>query len=181
VLSGKWYYEAEILTPGTIKIGWSQISSHPDNEIGFDASSYALDGCLARKSNGTTEPFGKKWAVGDIVGVMIDLQDHTISFSLNGELMLDKLGSETAFSGITTAEAYVPSFTLAVGQKVRLNFGQDVHSLKYFTNCGLQEGYEPFCVNMTRPITMWYSKRVPTFMTVHPDNESIEVARLNTR
>lgn len=119
--------------------------------------------------------------MGDILGVMIDLQDRTISYSLNGELMLDKLGSETAFSSISADEAYVPSFTLAVGQKVRLNFGQDVHSLKYFTNCGLQEGYEPFCVNMNRPITMWYSKRIPTFMTVNSTNESIEVSRLNLR
>jgi hypothetical protein len=29
---------------------------------------------------------------------------------------------------------------------VRLNFGHDVDTFKYFTMCGLQEGYEPFCV-----------------------------------
>lgn len=28
----------------------------------------------------------------------------------------------------------------------RLTFGQDVNTLKFFTTCGLQEGYEPFCV-----------------------------------
>lgn len=36
--------------------------------------------------------------------------------------------------------------TLGAGQKARLNFGQDSNTLKYFTTCGLQEGYEPFCV-----------------------------------
>jgi len=29
---------------------------------------------------------------------------------------------------------------------IRLNFGHDVDTFKYFTMCGLQEGYEPFCV-----------------------------------
>jgi len=36
--------------------------------------------------------------------------------------------------------------TLAAGQKGKFNFGQDSNSLKFFTTCGLQEGYEPFCV-----------------------------------
>lgn len=41
---------------------------------------------------------------------------------------------------------YVPGFTMGFNQQGKVNFGQDVNSLKYFTCCGLQEGYEPFCV-----------------------------------
>merc|ERR1712098_481994 len=53
--------------------------------------------------------------------------------------------------------------TLGVGQKAKLIFGQDINQLKYFTTYGLQEGYEPFCVNMERPVTFWYTKDQPTF------------------
>ena len=68
------------------------------------------------------------------------------AFSLNGELMMDSLGQEIAFRNIETGEGYVPAMTLGRHQQAKLNFGQDVNTLKYFTFCGLQEGYEPFCV-----------------------------------
>ncbi|KAJ8982741.1 hypothetical protein NQ317_014039 [Molorchus minor] len=84
------------------------------------------------------------------------------SFSLNGELLMDALGGETTFADVQ-GDNFVPAFTLGVGQKARLCFGQDVNSLKYFTMCGLQEGYEPFCVNMNRAVTYWYTKDQPIF------------------
>ena len=54
-------------------------------------------------------------------------------------------------------------YLLQVGQKCRLNFGHDVDTFKFFTMCGLQEGYEPFCVNMTRSVTFWYTKELSIF------------------
>lgn len=51
-----------------------------------------------------------------------------------------------AFDNVVAADGFVPAMTFGPGQKARLNFGQDSNSLKYFTTCGLQEGYEPFCV-----------------------------------
>jgi ryanodine receptor 2 len=68
-------------------------------------------------------------------------------FSLNGELLMDALGGETSFADVhAEGVGFVPACTLGVGQKARLTYGQDVDSLKFFTTCGLQEGYEPFCV-----------------------------------
>lgn len=63
-----------------------------------------------------------------------------------------------------------------------MNFGKDVSTLKYFTICGLQEGYEPFAVNMNRDVTMWLSKRLPQFVPVPPNHQHIEVrgVTLNT-
>lgn len=58
---------------------------------------------------------------------------------------MDALGGETTFADVQ-GDNFVPAFTLGVGQKAKLVFGQDVTTLKYFTMCGLQEGYEPFCV-----------------------------------
>ena len=60
--------------------------------------------------------------------------------------MMDSLGQEIAFRNIPTDDGYVPAMTLGRHQQAKLNFGQDVNTLKYFTVCGLQEGYEPFCV-----------------------------------
>jgi ryanodine receptor 2 len=53
--------------------------------------------------------------------------------------------------------------TLAAGQRGKFNFGQDSNSLKFFTTCGLQEGYDPFWGNMFRPMPFWYAKRLHRF------------------
>ena len=111
---------------------------------------------------GMSDTYGKVWQVGDIVGVFLDIADHTISFSLNGELLVDPTAGDAAFAEVV-GEAFVPACTLDIAQRCRINFGHDVDTLKYFTMCGLQEGYEPFCVNMTRPVTFWYTKHQPIF------------------
>lgn len=74
---------------------------------------------------------------------------------------------------------FVPAFTFATGQKAKLMFGQDVNNLKYFTVCGLQEGFEPFCVNMNRNVTFWYNKDEAIFTNVDDMPESpIDVTRI---
>ena len=85
------------------------------------------------------------------------------SFSLNGELLVDPAAGDAAFGDVHADGSFVPAFTLCTGQKCRLNFGHNVDSLRFFTMCGLQEGYEPFCVNMTRSVTFWYTKSLPIF------------------
>ena len=70
---------------------------------------------------------------------------------------------------------FIPVCSLGVAQVGRMNFGKDVSTLKYFTICGLQEGYEPFAVNTNRDITMWLSKRLPQFLQVPSSHEHIEV------
>lgn len=91
---------------------------------------------------------------------------------------MDSMGSETAFTDIQ-GEEFVPAFTLGIGQRARLIFGQDVNALKYFTSCGLQEGYEPFCVNMSRQMTYWYTRDQPIFENNDDFADSpIEVTRI---
>ncbi|XP_050357860.1 ryanodine receptor isoform X7 [Nymphalis io] len=163
VSSGKWYFEFEILTTGPMRVGWAHADMAPGMMLGQDENSWAFDGYNEEKVySGSTESFGKQWAMGDVVGVFLDLIDKTISFSLNGELLMDALGGETTFADVQ-GDNFVPACTLGVGQKARLSYGQDVNSLKYFTTCGLQEGYEPFCVNMKRDVTHWYTKDQPIF------------------
>ncbi|XP_050722291.1 ryanodine receptor-like isoform X2 [Eriocheir sinensis] len=179
VTSGKWYFEMEVLTSGPMRIGWVEVNSQPGKELGSDDKSWAFDGFRHTKNfMAVTENYGRRVQVGDIVGVMLDLHDRTISFSLNGELMMDASGSETAFNEVQ-GDAFVPACTLGVGQRAHLVFGQDINQLKFFTTYGLQEGYEPFCVNMERPVTFWYTKDQPIFENNDDFHDStIEVTRI---
>ncbi|XP_025830516.1 ryanodine receptor [Agrilus planipennis] len=179
VSSGKWYFEFEILTAGPMRVGWAKADCAPGNMLGSDENTWAFDGYSMRKVHGgVSELFGIKYQVGDIIGIFLDEIDHTISFSLNGELLMDALGGETTFADVH-GDNFVPACTLNVGQKAKLNFGQDVSTLKFFTTCGLQEGYEPFCVNMKRPVTYWYTKDQPIFENTDdiPDTK-IDVTRI---
>ncbi|XP_039954485.1 ryanodine receptor isoform X18 [Bactrocera tryoni] len=165
VTSGKWYFEFEVLTAGPMRVGWARADCHPGTMLGSDDSSWAFDGHNVTKMHGgSVEHFGVRYEEGDVIGCFIDALERTISFSLNGELLMDALGGETTFAEVSAeGVGFVPACTLGVGQKARLIYGQDVDSLKFFTTCGLQEGYEPFCVNMRRPVTHWYTKDQPIF------------------
>lgn len=70
---------------------------------------------------------------------------------------------------------FVPVCSVGVCQVARLNLGKSVGTLKYFTICGLQEGYEPFAVNMNRDVTMWISKRLPQFVPIPTNHQHIQV------
>ncbi|CAI5451931.1 unnamed protein product [Caenorhabditis angaria] len=180
VNAGKWYFEFEILTAGYMKIGWMDIGSTPEIQLGADDRSYAFDGFLGRKWHQGPESYGKEWKIGDVVGCFLDLNDRTISFSLNGELLLDPSGSEMAFDNVVCGDGLVPAMTLGSGQRGRLNFGQQSNSLKFFTTCGLQEGYEPFCVNMYRTMPMWFAKQLPRFEDISElkSGSILEVSRI---
>ncbi|XP_023320280.1 ryanodine receptor isoform X3 [Eurytemora carolleeae] len=175
VSSGKWYYEVEVLTPGSVCVGWALTEACPDASLGGDESSWSYDGSKEEKLHGgVNDTYGKKWQVGDTIGVFLDTNDRTIVFSLNGELLVDPSAGDAAFSEIQ-GETFVPACTLGIGQKCRLNFGHDVDTFKYFTMCGLQEGYEPFCVNMVRAVTFWYTKELSSF----ENNEDLDAPKID--
>uniref|UniRef100_A0A8C1G5K8 Ryanodine receptor 1a (skeletal) n=1 Tax=Cyprinus carpio TaxID=7962 RepID=A0A8C1G5K8_CYPCA len=88
-------------------------------------------------------------------------------------------GSEMAFKDIEIGEGFIPVCSLGLSQVGRINLGQNVSSLRYFTICGLQEGFEPFAINMKRDITMWFSKSLPQFVPVPTDHPHIEVSRVD--
>lgn len=70
---------------------------------------------------------------------------------------------------------FVPICSLGLSQIGRMNLGMDASTFKFYTMCGLQEGFEPFAVNMNRDVAMWFSKRLPTFVNVPKDHPQIEV------
>uniref|UniRef100_A0A3B4UZ35 Ryanodine receptor 2 n=1 Tax=Seriola dumerili TaxID=41447 RepID=A0A3B4UZ35_SERDU len=179
VNAGKWYFELEVLTAGEMRVGWARPGCLPDQELGSDDQAFVFDGFKVQRWHQGNEHFGRAWQMGDVVGCMVDLNEHTMMFTLNGEVLLDDSGSELTFKDFEAGEGFIPVCSLGVCQVGRMNFGKDVSTLKYFTICGLQEGYEPFAVNMNRDVTMWLSKRLPQFVPVPHSHQHIEVTRID--
>ncbi|XP_035136413.2 ryanodine receptor 2 isoform X13 [Callithrix jacchus] len=179
VKAGRWYFEFEAVTAGDMRVGWSRPGCQPDQELGSDERAFAFDGFKAQRWHQGNEHYGRSWQAGDVVGCMVDMNEHTMMFTLNGEILLDDSGSELAFKDFDVGDGFIPVCSLGVAQVGRMNFGKDVSTLKYFTICGLQEGYEPFAVNTNRDITMWLSKRLPQFLQVPSNHEHIEVTRID--
>ncbi|XP_030255117.1 ryanodine receptor 2 isoform X5 [Sparus aurata] len=179
VNAGKWYFELEVLTAGEMRVGWARPGCLPDQELGSDDQAFVFDGFKVQRWHQGNEHFGRAWQTGDVVGCMVDLNEHTMMFTLNGEVLLDDSGSELAFKDFEVFGGFIPVCSLGVCQVGRMNFGKDVSTLKFFTICGLQEGYEPFAVNMNREVTMWLSKRLPQFVPVPTNHQHIEVTRID--
>ncbi|NXV59061.1 RYR2 protein, partial [Molothrus ater] len=179
VKAGKWYFEFEVVTAGDMRVGWTRPGCLPDQELGSDEEAFVFDGFKAQRWHQGNEHFGRSWLAGDVVGCMVDMNEHTMMFTLNGEILLDDSGSELAFKDFEVADGFLPVCSLGPSQVGRMNFGKDVSTLKYFTICGLQEGYEPFAVNTNRDITIWLSKRLPQFLPVPQNHEHIEVMRID--
>uniref|UniRef100_A0A8C0IRV2 E3 ubiquitin-protein ligase RNF123 n=1 Tax=Chelonoidis abingdonii TaxID=106734 RepID=A0A8C0IRV2_CHEAB len=121
VYKGKWIYEVLISSQGLMQIGWCTLNCRFNQEegVGDTPDSYAYDGNRVRKWNVTTTNYGKSWAAGDIVSCLIDLDEGTIDFCLNGV----SLG--TAFDNITRGAgmAYFPAISLSFKESVAFNFG----------------------------------------------------------
>lgn len=76
---------------------------------------------------------------------------------------------------------FIPVCSFGLAQVGRMNLGKDASTFKYYTMCGLQEGFQPFAVNMNREVTMWFSKRLPTFVNVPKDHNHIAVRSKQTK
>ncbi|XP_065916546.1 ryanodine receptor 2-like isoform X2 [Dysidea avara] len=184
---GKWYYEVKIHTPGMIRVGWTRPHLPAGVAVGSDHNSYAFDGYAACKWHVTSERFGKRWKVGNVVGCYLDLEELTMMFAVNGK-MLYTGNEEAAFRGFEIGAGFVPAITTAVGQNVAVHFGKPVvgwDTLTYYNNCS---GYFPVCKNMCDNIPLWYSttcgRYEPIVESHHPtlsvvcDNDNITI--LNT-
>uniref|UniRef100_UPI00358EA68B ryanodine receptor 2-like n=1 Tax=Myxine glutinosa TaxID=7769 RepID=UPI00358EA68B len=179
VMSGKWYFEFEAVTEGDMRVGWARPGCVPDRDLGSDDQAFVFDGFKAQRWHQGMEHFGRAWQCGDIVGCLVDLSDHCMMFTLNGEVLLNDLGSEFTFRDFEIGEGFIPICSIGMSQVGRLNFGRNAKGFKFFTICGLQEGYEPFAVNMNRDVPMWYTKRLPQFISLQDDHEHYEVTRID--
>ncbi|XP_061698948.1 ryanodine receptor 3-like [Syngnathoides biaculeatus] len=179
VKTGKWYFEFEVVTGGDMRVGWARPGCKPDVELGTDNLAFVFDGYRGHCLNIGGRLFGRCWHSGDVVGCMINMEDKSMIFTLNGEILITNKGSELCFTDFETEDGFIPVCSLGLAQVGRMNLGKDAGTFKYYTMCGLQEGFEPFAVNMNRELTMWFSKRLPTFVDVPTDHNHITVTRID--
>lgn len=65
--------------------------------------------------------------------------------------------------------------SVGVNQVGRLNLGRQVDSLQCFNVCGLQEGYQPFAVKMSRDPALWMSWKQAQFTSIMSDDHNLQV------
>ncbi|XP_029456052.1 LOW QUALITY PROTEIN: ryanodine receptor 3 [Rhinatrema bivittatum] len=179
VKSGKWYFEFEAVTGGDMRVGWSRPGCRPDIELGVDDQAFVFEGAKGQRWHTCSTFFGRTWHPSDVVGCMINMEDKSMIFTLNGELLITNKGSELAFTDFETENGFLPVCSLGLSQIGRMNLGMDASTFKYYTMCGLQEGFKPYAVNMNRDVATWFSKRLPTFVNVPKDHPHVEVIRID--
>ncbi|KAG9347302.1 hypothetical protein JZ751_004869 [Albula glossodonta] len=77
VKTGKWYFEFEALTGGDMR---------------------------GRRFHMGSRFFGRSWNKGDVVGCMINMEDKSMIFTLNGEILITNKGSELCFTDFETED-----------------------------------------------------------------------------
>uniref|UniRef100_H2Y883 Ryanodine receptor 3-like n=1 Tax=Ciona savignyi TaxID=51511 RepID=H2Y883_CIOSA len=179
VCAGKWYFEFTIETQGVMKVGWVDPDCLPSVDLGSNHQAYVFDGVNALKLNDGSETFGQRWKPGDVVGCLLDFSERKIFFSLNGELLVDRCGHETAFRNLPSDLTLVPAVSLSVDQRGTLNLGKDPDSFQFYSTVGQKEGYQPFAAGMRCGVAMWFTKNLPSFCNLDPVHGNIEVKRLS--
>jgi hypothetical protein len=120
--TGKWYWEGEWLTNGggsNPVIGIAQAgfenTQGADGELGYRTTGNKFD------EEATEIAYGASWTIGDVIGVVVDMDAGTIGFYKNG------VSQGTAFTTVLTAltQPVKPMFRVNVANDVlSLNFGQ---------------------------------------------------------
>ncbi|XP_075257500.1 ryanodine receptor 2-like isoform X3 [Convolutriloba macropyga] len=172
VSKGKLYYEFEPLTHGYMMLGWAHKGVSASKLPACDPTAFLFNGYKGEKQNEMGEKFGKVWSKGDIVGCFIDIEQRSIGFSLNGQMMMDVTGRESAFDHFDIAGGIVPVFCLARGERAKVNFGNDPNSLRFYFANAYHQGFMPLCFEHKHPLPLWVSLRTPHFRNVESDESS---------
>ena len=102
--TGKWYYEAELITDGCLQIRWADSSflghcqADRGDGCGDGPSSWAFDGWRRYRWHCSATEWGCRWKKGDIVGCLLDMDKKELRFTLNGRRG-EEIGMGLAFSG----------------------------------------------------------------------------------
>ncbi|XP_050989248.1 ryanodine receptor 2 [Labeo rohita] len=179
VHDGKWYFEFEAVTDGEMKVGWARPGCKPDVDLGSDDQAFVFDGSKGQWWHGGAERLGGRWKKGDVIGCLLDLTTCTMMVTLNGELLLNTRGSELAVKDFNKSDGFLPVCSIGINQVGRLNLGHQIDSLRYFSVCGLHEGYHPFGLNMSKEIPLWMNWREPLFIPIPNDHPNIQVIRVD--
>lgn len=152
IYAGKYGYEVELKTDGIIQIGWATKSCRFDPEagtgVGDDRHSYAYDGRRKKRWHGELKEnndYGDDWIEGDIITVLLDLDNGTISYLQNG------ISLGVAFRNIDTTQQWFPAISVATNQGCRVVFGDALVALRH-----LPSGYM-CCGEIATSLEKWKS------------------------
>uniref|UniRef100_A0A146LYJ7 RING finger and SPRY domain-containing protein 1 n=2 Tax=Lygus hesperus TaxID=30085 RepID=A0A146LYJ7_LYGHE len=129
VVEGSWFFEATLLSPGVMQIGWatkhSKFLNHEGYGIGDDEHSLAYDGCrelLWHNAKSTPVP-DSQWSDGDTVGCLLQIATPSVpitkvTFYLNGRMV-----ASTQINFKTTSNEFYAGASFMSFQQCRFNFG----------------------------------------------------------
>ncbi len=124
LMSGKWYYEFTILKKGVAQVGWADLdfvgSTKDGVGVGDDKHSWGVD--LERKLlwfNGKKD-YGKAWKNKSVIGCAVDVDNRSISFSLDGDW---KYPMGVAAENMDFVAGLIPGVTLNPSS-IQVNFGK---------------------------------------------------------
>jgi hypothetical protein len=124
---GSWYYEVTLITNGIMQIGFANKSAsflnHQGCGIGDDHFSVGYDGCRNLIWYNASHHSIKRqtpWKEGDVIGFLLDICKKTISFYLNGKLVVTH---GDFFRKVT--KGIFPAASFMSYQQVLFNFGRD--------------------------------------------------------
>ena len=130
VTSGKWYAEIKCIDDGgntDLKIGVEHASPDQTTIDGVHRVIQSWNGYKA--SGGSAASFGDSYADGDIIGVLLDMDNGTIKFSKNGTMMAS---SASAYTDLISAMPESGWAFFAYGYdnaNVQANFGNPPFSI----------------------------------------------------
>nr|KAJ3422335.1 hypothetical protein HK105_000154 [Polyrhizophydium stewartii] len=120
---GRYSYDFVIRTSNIMQIGWASEKCHFNSEagtgVGDDEHSYAYDGHRMKRWHAELDnnSYGRSWSPGDTVTSVIDLDQCTITYYLNGESM------GVAFESIDPWQTWYPAVSLSSDQMGLFRFG----------------------------------------------------------
>jgi len=84
VLRGKYQYEVKLTSGSLLRVGWAALRTK--RVLGNDAHSFGYGGTAKKSNSGKYEDYGEKYEgeVGSVLSCLIDRQEQTISFCING-------------------------------------------------------------------------------------------------
>lgn len=70
----------------------------------FEYEYYLLSHSQGHRLHQGSRLFGRCWHAGDVVGCMINMEDKSMIFTLNGEILITNKGSELCFADFETED-----------------------------------------------------------------------------
>jgi ATP-dependent RNA helicase DDX1 len=168
---GKYFYEAVVEGDGICRFGWSTKAGHL--ELGRDGQGFGYGGTSKKSHNNEFLDYGCKFGSGDAISCMIDLEEFTISYSVNGVSQ----GIAFIIPERMRTSAFFPAFCLK-SCAFEVNFGSSgspplrFHGASGFRPIGAAEGTH--IVSAKSNVSRSTGKRTPRALILEPARDLAE-------